>query len=83
MACDDDATRKASLRAAVLRHIAGHPDASDTLEGIQRCWLLISGTPDISRLLEEVLEELVRTEQMRRTPLPDGGVLYTALHQER
>lgn len=70
----------AALHAAVLHHIARNPDASDTLEGIQRYWLMLPESAEIARSLEEVLLELVETGFMRRTALPDGGVLYTAQH---
>ena len=80
MAIHVDAMSDAVLHAALLRHIQRNPDASDTLEGIQRCWLMLPESAEIARSLEEVLLELVEMGFMRRTALPDGGVLYTAQH---
>ncbi|GLQ89907.1 hypothetical protein GCM10007898_34820 [Dyella flagellata] len=75
-----DAMSDAVLRAALLSHIERNPGASDTLEGIQRYWLMLPASGEIARSLEEVLLELVETRHMRRTALPDGGVLYTVRH---
>jgi hypothetical protein len=70
------------LCAALRRHLESYPEAADSLEGIRQWWL-----PDSLRVaplesLQEAVEVLVASGEMRRRPLPDGTTLYTGTSGE-
>ena len=65
------------LCVALLRHLATYPDAADSLEGIRQWWL-----PEALRVaslesLQQAVETLMASGEMRSRPLPDGTTLYT------
>lgn len=74
---DDIDARIERTAATVERYLARHPNASDTIEGILRWWL-VTGTFDEedTRLLEPALERLVARGVMTRRLLPDGKVVF-------
>lgn len=74
---DDDAVP--ALAAEVLRHVAKHPGAADTVEGVCRWWLPRSGAEYGPAIVEAALERLVRDGALARRRLPDGQVLYAAM----
>src|SRR5689334_10740482 len=67
----------AELGQAILDHLAQHPNAADTLEGICQWWL-----PDRLRCseaqVERVLKELERNSQVSLRHLPSGVCIYAA-----
>jgi hypothetical protein len=75
---NDPAEHRRLVRDAIVAHIQQHPDASDTAEGISGWWLGPSGCGESLTVVEEALDELVRSGVMRRRQLPDGGVVYRA-----
>jgi hypothetical protein len=70
------------LCTAIRRHLASHPLAADTVEGILACWLPPAGFEDAADHIEAALAELVATRWLHRVSLPDGNVLYAA-NEER
>jgi hypothetical protein len=77
--CDGDDPAQV-IAVLLLKYLAAHPDAADSIEGICRWWLpnhIASRTADV----EAVLERLVRTGELTRRQLPDGGVLYARRHR--
>lgn len=68
--------RRAAARRAILRYLEKHPEACDTVEGIQGWWLPEEGVTEGRELVEGVLEELVALGDVRRVTLPDGGEVY-------
>ena len=73
---EDDATR--ALAEELLRYLARHPGAADTVEGIQRWWLPGSVAAHRSADVEAALERLVEEGALARRRLPDGRLLYSA-----
>lgn len=77
---DDDLRR--SVRAAIIRHLELHPEASDTPEGISDFWLSTQQVDASVSLVEAVLEEMVLDGILRNRRLPDGGVIFAACRIE-
>jgi hypothetical protein len=76
----DLAERRRRVRGAIVAYLEKHPAALDTPEGICRWWLRPTGSEEDVATVEQALEELVATGEMRRRLLPDGGVVYLAAH---
>ncbi len=75
---DDNEIARRQIRAAIIRHLELYPDASDTVDGIQRFWVAgRDAEPDLA-LVEAVLEALVQDGVLRIRRLPDGGVIFSA-----
>jgi hypothetical protein len=65
-----------AVALAIAEYLAQHPDAADTVEGIQRWWLperFVDGAPEV---LAAALEGLVARGVVVSVQLPDGGTLY-------
>jgi DNA-binding MarR family transcriptional regulator len=66
------------IEQAILRYLAEHPQALDTIEGIQRWWL----GPDLQSIdqatITRALDGLVADGRVERRPLPSGGAVYRA-----
>lgn len=73
---DDDTVR--ALTAELHSHVARHPGAADTVEGVCRWWLPHSAASHGKAAVEAALEQLVLDGALVRRPLPDGQVLYAA-----
>lgn len=72
------ASHTTRLYAAIRRHLALHPHAADTAEGIVSSWLPARGFEDAAEHIEAALDALVTERRLRRVRLPDGNVLYVA-----
>lgn len=77
MAAEDDNPGHAERRDAILRYLATHAHAADTVEGIVDWWLPLQRYQDTVEEVEKILEELVRSGQVLKTSLPDNKVIYT------
>lgn len=67
-----------TLVAAIEAHLAAHPSAADSAEGVARWWLGSSGVAATASEVEPVLALLVRRLRLRRVLLADGSTLYCA-----
>lgn len=56
-------------------YLAGHPNASDTLDGVQTWWLP-QGTAEAT--VQQALDQLVADGVMHKRQLPDGNLIYAA-----
>ena len=65
-----------ALVDAILEHLANHPQAADSADGIRRWWLSRSGSAPARADVERALHALVGRGLLRRVELPDGTVLY-------
>jgi hypothetical protein len=70
--------KRNALCTAIQRHLASHPFAADTAQGIVASWLPSGGFEDAPEHIAEALEDLVAEGWLQRHPLPDGNVLYAA-----
>lgn len=66
------------LCAAIQRHLAHHPCAADTAQGILASWLPPRGLEDAPDHIGAALEALVADGWLHAHRLPDGNVLYAA-----
>lgn len=80
MAADEDGV-VASIASAILRYFATHPDAADSVDGIQRWWLLPLLREEPLPLVQIALERLVVEGVVRRVVLEDGRVVYANLRR--
>ena len=72
----DDRTRV--LANQLLRYLAQHPDAADTVEGILQWWLPRETARYRESEVQAALEWLVLEGALVRSNLPDGRGLYAA-----
>ena len=63
---------------AILCHLAEHPQAADTIDGIQRWWLGPEFQDESHLRIASTVETLVSTGHLERRPLPSGGAIYGA-----
>jgi len=73
-----NAIHATKLCAAIQRHLAKHPHAADTADGILASWLPARGFEDAPEHLAAALEALLAEGWLRAHRLPDGNVLYVA-----
>jgi hypothetical protein len=59
----------------IRRYLAAHPNASDTVQGVQTWWLP-RGVPDAT--VRKALDILVADGAVYRRQLPDGNLIYAA-----
>jgi hypothetical protein len=77
---DDD---EAVLRVVrgISRYLAEHPEAADTVDGIQHWWLPRLGIDATVNTLHAALDRLVADGIVERRALPDGGTVYGRGHR--
>ena len=59
----------------IRRYLAAHPNASDTVEGVQTWWLP-HGVPGVT--VQKALDLLVADGVVHKRQLPDGNLIYVA-----
>ncbi len=76
--CEDAGTRRRRAESAILAHLARHPLAADTEQGIAQWWLGSQGVdvPLVDVLM--ALEALQREGRIERATLPDGRAIFRA-----
>jgi hypothetical protein len=72
----DTARRKDRIAREISDYVLLHPNASDTLEGVQRWWLPVSESAPAA-VLELALDDLVARRVLSRRTLPDGRSIYS------
>jgi hypothetical protein len=60
----------------IEEHVAAHPDAADTSEGIATWWIGRQRFLEAERTIEMALDRLVAQGRMERRRQPGGAVLY-------
>lgn len=66
-----------ALIAAIEAHLAAHPWAADSAEGVARWWLRSGGVDASAVEVEPVLALLVRRRRLRQVQFADGSTLYS------
>lgn len=69
-----DSNSGLDLELELRRYCAGHPNAADTVEGVQRWWLADAACS--REAVELALCELVERGVLAERSLPDGSVIY-------
>lgn len=80
MSADEDGV-VATIATTIRGYFATHPAAADSVEGIQRWWLLPLLREEPLPLVEIALERLVVDGTARRVVLEDGRVVYAYLRR--
>lgn len=63
---------------AIRHYLAGHPAASDTVEGVRLWWLEPQGVQAAHEAVAAALEQLARAGTVERRRLADGTTVYAA-----
>lgn len=66
-----------AIAAAILAHLDTHPLAADSASGVAQWWLGPVHANATLESVEEALEWLVSRQQLHRTLLSDGSLLYS------
>ena len=72
-----------AIAAAILAHLAAHPFAADSADGVARWWLGSSLAHVPPGQVEQALDLLVARGALRRLKLMDGTILYSQAPQTR
>lgn len=67
-----------AVGGAIRHYLAGHPSASDTVEGVRLWWLAGEGTQAPARMVAAALERLVEEGAVRERRLAAGTTVYSA-----
>ena len=60
----------------IEEHVAAHPDAADTSQGIASWWIGRQRFLEAERTIEKALGRLVEQGRMERREQPGGAVVY-------
>ena len=60
----------------ISRYLEEHPDAADTLNGIQQWWVFQQRLDESLDLVSRAIEHLIRRGVVERRRLADGTVLF-------
>jgi hypothetical protein len=71
-----DAIRVAAVAGEIQRYLDAHPDAADTVEGVQQWWLSAASVSVSRETVERALEALVAKGEIVRRTHADGTVIY-------
>jgi len=69
-------TSCAPLIETIEAHLAAHPQAADSVDGVARWWVSKRGVVASREQVEAALEALVEQGRLRRVRLADGNTLY-------
>ena len=72
-----DERRLRAVSDAILHYFEEHPDAADSVTGIEQWWLAGAGVRVEAGELEAALDWLVAHARVRRATLPDGTEVYS------
>ena len=71
-------SRVSDIAIVIGRYLASHPNASDSLEGVQRWWLGEGAVDAPGTTVQMALDRLVKKGSVVKKLLPDGTVVYAA-----
>lgn len=74
---DQNTGADVDLVRAILDHLASHPHAADSAEGVARWWLGPRGAAVTLPDVEFALRQLVARQALREESLADGTTLYS------
>ena len=80
MPTDDEQVQ--ALARGIERYLEQHPNAADSLEGIQRWWLARQRYAENALKVERALERLIAKGIVVRRILPDGKAVYSGRKAE-
>jgi len=69
------------IASEIRRYLADHPNATDSLEGVQRWWLLRGAVEAPGPSVQQALDLLVREGAVIKKILPDATIVYAGSHR--
>lgn len=78
----DDDDRVGSIAAALREYVQRHPNAADSMQGIQRWWLTGPQSECPALMVQQALDRLIGEGVVERRRLPDGQALYAATRRQ-
>jgi hypothetical protein len=75
---DSDPRDEDEIARSILDYLRAHPQASDTLEGVAKWWLLRQRVSESTEVVQRVLTRLRDQGLIRERRLAGGGTLYEA-----
>lgn len=70
-------TTREELIAEILRYVVAHPNAKDTIDGIQKWWLPKNIKPEGKRKTEEALNFLAAKGWLNARSSPQAETIYS------
>jgi hypothetical protein len=64
------------IAAEIQRYLANHPNATDSLDGVQRWWLVRGAVEAPSLSVQQALDLLIDEGLVMKKVLPDGTAVY-------
>jgi hypothetical protein len=74
---DNNKEALAAVANAIKRYLDAHPHAADSVEGIARWWLTRQRFEEAMEIVEEALERLVAKDEVTKTVMGEGKILYS------
>ncbi len=68
----------ADVATEIRRYLESHPNATDSLDGVQRWWLLPGAVEAPSPSVQQALDLLVHEGAVIKKILPDGTIVYAS-----
>lgn len=65
------------LSVGILRYVVAHPQAKDTIDGIEKWWLPKSTSPEKKRRIEETLNWLAAKRWLIARSSPQAETIYS------
>lgn len=64
------------IAAEIRRYLASHPNATDSLDGVQRWWLVQGAVEAPTLSVQQALDLLIHEGTVMKKVLPDGTAVY-------
>ncbi|MGD8926490.1 MAG: hypothetical protein PVG20_06555 [Thioalkalispiraceae bacterium] len=74
---DDDVI---SVAEEIARYLKGRQQVADTIDGIAEWWIIRQRIHEERERVEKAVEYLLNVGLIKKRVLPDGTVIYTAVH---
>jgi len=69
------------VASEIRRYLTDHPNATDSLDGVQRWWLAEGAVEAPILSVQQALDLLVHEGAVTKKMLPDGTVVYAGTHR--
>ncbi len=71
------------LGEEIVRYLAEHPAAADSVQGIQRWWVVRQRFDEATAQVQLALDRLEEAGQIGKQILPDGTAIYATVAPDR
>jgi hypothetical protein len=70
-------SKVSDIASVIRRYVSNHPNASDSLEGVEHWWLGEGAVEAPGPTVQQALDLLVKKGAVAKKMLPDGTVIYS------